>query len=75
MNIELKIPENFNIDKITLQKMIFLYNAIQEGWNIKKENQKYIFTKKHEDKREIFLDTYLNSFLNRNIEIKNYNNQ
>ena len=63
------------------QKMTFLYNAIQDGWTVKKKKEKqtdsYVFTKKHEGKREVFLDTYLETFvrtsLNMNHLLENSN--
>ena len=54
------------------QKMTFLYNAIQDGWTVKKQKQtdSYVFTKKHEGKREVFLDTYLETFVRTNLNMK-----
>ena len=52
-----------NIDLIKLQKMTLLYNALEKGWSIRKSNDSYIFTKKHENKREIFQEDYLENFL------------
>jgi len=52
-----------NIDYITLQKMKFIYNVLEQGWSISKNNDKYTFYKKHEDKEEIFLDSYLQKFI------------
>jgi hypothetical protein len=57
-----------NIDNIKLKKMVFLFNAINDGWTIKKNNDSYIFQKKHEGKKEIFLDSYLMKFLKKNFE-------
>jgi len=57
------------IDNITFQKIIFLYNALNEGWTIKKRKESYIFTKNHEGKKEIFLDSYLVSFMKNNLDI------
>jgi hypothetical protein len=55
------------IDYIKLQKMSFIYNAIQSGWNVKKERGKYIFTKRHHNKKEYFYDSYLKEFIESNI--------
>ena len=62
-------PTNKNIDYLMLQKMGFLYNALEEGWTIKKDNDKYIFKKNHEGKKEVFLDSYLKQFLTRNFDL------
>ena len=51
------------IRKSQFQKMMFLMNALEKGWSIKKQNDKYIFTKKHENKREIFEENYLERFI------------
>jgi hypothetical protein len=51
------------IDKKKFQKMIFLYNALEQGWKIKKDADSYVFTKKHENRREIFQESYLETFL------------
>lgn len=58
------------IDYIKLQKMTFIYNAIQKGWSIKKNGKKYIFTKKHNNKKEYLYDSYLKEFIESNIEPK-----
>ena len=36
------------VDAIKMQKMVFIYNALEEGWNIEKKKDLYIFNKKHE---------------------------
>jgi hypothetical protein len=49
--------------------MAFLYNALENGWSIKKNNNAYIFTKNHEGKKEVYLDNYLKRFMKENFEI------
>jgi len=51
------------LGKSQIQKMMFLMNALEKGWSVKKQNDKYIFTKKHENKREIFEENYLEHFI------------
>jgi hypothetical protein len=43
--------------------MKFLYNALETGWSIVKKDDKYIFNKKHEGEKEIYLDSYLQQFI------------
>jgi hypothetical protein len=51
---------NLSINSKKFQKMLFFFNAIEKGWSIKKDlEENYIFTKKHENKKEIFNDCYL----------------
>ena len=55
-------------DKKRYQKLIFLSNALDQGWSIKRTDDSYIFTKKHENRREIFQENYLETFLIANAE-------
>jgi len=57
------------MDSSQFQKMVFLYNAIQDGWTVKKQNESYVFRKKHEGKQEVFLDTYLSTFVKSNLDM------
>ena len=75
MNISQDITSSLSIDPITLHKMAFLYNALEEGWKINKKKDVYIFTKNHEGKKEVFLDNYLKKFLETNFDINKIINQ
>lgn len=57
------------LDFITLQKMVFIYNALEKGWTVKKNNNSYIFKKNHEGKKEVYLDEYLKHFMTENFDI------
>ena len=63
-----KIDKN-DIDKTTLHKMIILFNALEDGWTIHRNNQSYVFSKNHEGKKEILLDSYLLKFIKTNLEL------
>tara|TARA_B110000495_G_C22783672_1_gene458266 strand:+ start:431 stop:628 length:198 start_codon:yes stop_codon:yes gene_type:complete len=56
---------------ITIQKMKFIYNALENGWAIKKKKDLYIFTKNHEGKKEVLLDEYLKRFMLTNMDFNN----
>tara|TARA_B100001094_G_C17575872_1_gene505096 strand:+ start:292 stop:531 length:240 start_codon:yes stop_codon:yes gene_type:complete len=74
-SININLPEKLSIDNTKLQKMIFIYNAIEQGWEIKmNKDNVYTFSKKHENKKEIFNDNYLMEFIKKNININDYNN-
>jgi hypothetical protein len=60
--------ESINVDNVKFRKMLLIFNAVNEGWCVKKKNDSYVFTKKHENKEEFFLDSYLSSFLKTNID-------
>ena len=61
-----------SVDFIQLQKMAFIFNALEKGWTIKKKDKLYIFTKKHEGKKEVHLDSYLKRFMVENFEIEKF---
>tara|TARA_Y100000389_G_scaffold179159_1_gene192932 strand:- start:45 stop:239 length:195 start_codon:yes stop_codon:yes gene_type:complete len=58
-----------NLDIIS-KKMIFIYNALENGWSIKKRENTFIFTKKHEGKKEVFSNEYLLTFMKENLSTK-----
>jgi hypothetical protein len=57
------------MDRTTFQKMQFIMNAIDTGWSVKKSEDNYIFTKKHEGKREVFMADYLEKFVTENMKV------
>tara|TARA_X000000950_G_scaffold202183_1_gene243380 strand:+ start:1078 stop:1275 length:198 start_codon:yes stop_codon:yes gene_type:complete len=56
---------------ITIKKMQFIYNALENGWSVKKKKDLYIFSKNHEGKKEVFLDEYLKRFMVTNMDFNN----
>jgi|TARA_Y100000389_G_C17167316_1_gene367376 hypothetical protein len=64
--INIDLPSSIKFDKSTYQKMIFIINTLEKGWTIKKKDDTYIFTKKHENRREIFQESYLENFIQKN---------
>jgi hypothetical protein len=62
-----KLKEGTNkIDKKQLQKLLFINNALDGGWSIKKKENSYIFSKRHENRQEIFDNNYLENFIESN---------
>jgi len=64
------VPASNNIiqmDRKLLVKMNFIYNAIQDGWSVKKQNDSFVFSKKHEGKKQIFHPEYLENFIEKNL--------
>jgi len=60
-NLEISMDQQ--LTKSQYKKMIFIQNALEQGWSVKKSQDSYIFTKKHENRREIFQENYLETFL------------
>ena len=47
------MDKDIDISYVKLQKMALLYNALEDGWSIKKNKDYYIFTKNHEGKKKL----------------------
>jgi len=69
VQVNTNLTNQFEIDNIKFQKMVLLFNALNEGWTIKKREDSYIFTKHHEGKKEVLLDSYLTKFMKNNLDI------
>ena len=61
--------ENIKVDSIKFQKMLLLFNSIEQGWSVKKRNGSYVFSKNHEGKKEVLEDSYLLKFMKTNLDL------
>ena len=61
MNFKLDAIDSLN--DVTLHKMNFIFNALENGWIVQKNKNEFIFTKPHEGKKEVFLENYLLTFV------------
>lgn len=62
MNIEID-GKNILYDLKKFQKMVLIYNALEDGWKVTKNNNNYVFSKKHHNKKKYFSDDILGEFL------------
>jgi hypothetical protein len=69
LNINLNTDKNIKIKNNKFQKMLFIFNAINNGWSVKKEDNCFIFSKSHNGQQEIFKEEYLTSFMNENFNM------
>ena len=51
---------------LAFHKMLFIFNCVEKGWNVKKRDGRYIFQKSHDGKREVFMEDYLEKFIAEN---------
>ena len=58
-----------NIDLKTFQKMVLIYNSVENGWDVKKNCDQYVFLKPHEGKKDVYTDEYLDKFIDKNFDI------
>lgn len=68
------ITQSFDESSMIVQKMIFIYNALQQGWTIRMlEKDKFEFTKDNDEstKKEVYLEDYLRKFIQFNLNIEN----
>ena len=66
---DLENNNNFKVDAIKFQKMLLLFNSIEQGWSVKKRGDAYVFSKGHEGKKEILEDSYLLKFMKTNLDL------
>jgi len=69
-NVTLDMSDN---DMLTIQKMVFVYNALLKGWTVRKmEGDKFEFTRDLEsEKQQVNLEDYLRRFIIYNLNIEN----
>jgi hypothetical protein len=61
--------DNIKVDAIKFQKMLLLFNSIDNGWSVKKKGETYVFTKPHENKKEVLEDSYITKFMKTNLDL------
>ena len=60
---------NISLDHITVQKMVFVFNSLNDGWTVRKiEDNKFEFIK---DKGRIKKEILLDEFIKTNLDINN----
>ena len=50
-----------------LNKLSFIYNAIEKGWSVKKKGKCYIFYRKHNNELKYFKPSYIYEFIQSNL--------
>lgn len=62
----------FNITEKKMKQMIFIFNAIENGWVVKKQGERFFFNKKHEGRSEIYNDAFIDTFINKNADLTQF---
>jgi hypothetical protein len=60
------------MDSIVFQKMLLIYNSIENGWTVKKINNQYVFTKPNTlqlFEEEVLENDYLENFIKQHFTI------
>lgn len=52
--LSIHLEPSMEMEAKQYHKIMFIQNALNDGWTIKKRQNSYIFTKKHENLREVF---------------------
>lgn len=61
---------NEDINKKDLSKILFIFNAIEDGWNVKKRDNSYIFSKQKCKEKQVLSEDFLNKFLVKYFNLK-----
>ena len=56
------------VDILTKQKMLFIFNSLENGWTVSKRDDNYIFTKNHNNSSEVLSEQFLKSFIINNFK-------
>ena len=62
MNITNHIPPSNEINKL-----LFIHNALEKGWSVRKKGKCYIFSRKHNNELKYFKPSYIYEFIQSNI--------
>jgi hypothetical protein len=63
MNISSHILPSNEINKLS-----FIYNALEKGWSVRKKGKYYIFSRKHNNELKYFKPSYIYEFFQSNIK-------
>ena len=64
MNIDMK-----NYSNKEISKMIFIINAIEDGWSVKKNKTMYHFSKHKGKEKQLYEEKYLEKFIQKYFNI------
>lgn len=72
-NLSINNIDEKTIDYKDIQKMLFIFNALNDGWAVKKiDNDKFEFLKDNEKlKKEIILEDCIKKYIKYNIKDNN----
>ena len=70
--MEVSRNNDLNFENTQIQKMVFIFNAVNDGWTVKKlDVDTYEFNMDTEKiKKEIVLDDYLKKFIKNNLDVE-----
>jgi hypothetical protein len=67
--IEIPVSNNrISLDNPNVKKMVFIMNALEQGWTVKKRGDAFVFRKKHEGRKEVLRKDYLDNFIEHNFD-------
>jgi hypothetical protein len=67
--LEVLEKDDVKVDAIKFQKMLLIFNSIDNGWSVKKRGASYVFTKPHENKKEVLENNYIMKFMKTNLDL------
>lgn len=65
--IALADDQHAQVSERELQTMVFLYNAVNDGWTVKRRRGVYVFQKKHRNRQEVESSRYLDTFIDKHV--------
>jgi hypothetical protein len=65
-DISLQVPAK------TLKQMIFIANALENGWSVRKAGKNYVFTDRLEGRSEVYEAGFLDAFVRENTDMRTF---
>ena len=60
MNIDIS---KHNLNSKEFSKLLFIYNAVEDGWKVKKKDELYHFSKQTSKEKCVYTEKYLEKFI------------
>lgn len=67
-SLNIKVDNKNELDSIQIKKMLFIYNALNKGWSVTKNDKSYTFSKEHNNDKKVFYTDFLSRFMKENFE-------
>ena len=61
---------NEEISRKDFSKILFIFNAIEDGWHVKKKENSYIFSKQKCKEKQVLTEDFLNIFITKYFFLK-----
>jgi hypothetical protein len=58
-----RLPDHMHVNRNQFRKLLFLSSVLDDGWDVRKRGNTYTLSKKHEGRKEVLEEAYLENFI------------